>query len=65
MVPVAAVLKELQDTFVQVVAHVNVKRIQLPEFQRDKETPGSTVVQIEYAMAYSCELQDEVQRLSL
>ena len=61
MVLVTAVLDELQDMFSQAAAHVNVKYIQSAEFQRDKEMPGTRVVQIDYAMAYSCELQDEVQ----
>ena len=61
MVPLTAVLDELEDTFSKAAAHVNVKCIQSAEFKRDKETPGTRVVQIDYAMAYSCELQDEVQ----
>jgi len=39
--------------------HVRVKRIQEAEFENDKK--AARVLQIDFAMAYQCEYQDEVQ----
>ena len=37
------------------------KWIQASEFNQDKADPTKRVLQIDYAMAYTCEYQDEVQ----
>ena len=47
--------------FKSVVIHVNTKRIQASEFQRDKEDPLKRTLQIDYGKAYQCMYQDEVQ----
>ena len=60
-VPVGKIYEEYQNSFKCVVSHVNVKRIQANEFQRDKLNNDTRVLQIDYAMAYQCEYQDEVQ----
>ena len=40
--------------------HFNVKRIQAAQFQKDIKDPHVRVLQIDYAMAYQCELQREI-----
>ena len=56
-----AVLEELKDKMHVILNHINTKRIQASEFNRDKADPSKRVLQIDYAMAYTCEYQDEVQ----
>ena len=57
---VGDVFDMLAASFKSVVIHVNTKRIQASEFQRDKEDPLKRTLQIDYAMAYQCMYQDEV-----
>jgi hypothetical protein len=58
---VDAIAVEFREAFPDVAMHVNVKRIQASEFQADKGDHGVRRLQIDYAMAYTCEAQDEVQ----
>ena len=58
-VRVGEVLDELQELFGKVKEHQNVKTIQVSEFQRDLLDKTVRVLQINYAMAYQCELQKE------
>lgn len=41
--------------------HVRVKRIQAAAFEQDKRNVNGHVLQVDFAMAYSCEYQNEVQ----
>ena len=41
--------------------HVRIKRIQAHKFETEKKNPNCTVMQMDFAMAYSCEYQDEIQ----
>lgn len=47
------------------MAHVNTKRVQHAEFEKDKIDPESRIIQIDFAMSFSCEYQNEVQRALL
>ena len=58
-VRVGEVLDELQESFAKVKEHQNIKRIQASEFQKDLVNESVRVLQIDYAMAYQCELQKE------
>ena len=60
-IPVGKVLEDFQSRFPKVVTHVNVKKIQSKEFQLDKDGKTKCVLQIDYAMVYQCEGQDETQ----
>ena len=44
-----------------ILQHVNTKRVQTSEFISDKSDLSKRILQIDYAMAYTCEYQDEVQ----
>ena len=55
------VFEELKNEMKKILSHVNTKRIQAAEFNQDKADPLKQVLQIDYAMAYTCEYQDEVQ----
>ena len=57
---VGEVVDEFQKGFSDISQHVNVKRIQVKEFHRDISDPKKRVVQVDYAMSYQCELQDEI-----
>jgi hypothetical protein len=54
-------IDEFKADFGKVVRHVNIKRIQANAFQADKDDEAIRMLQIDYAMAYQCESQDEVQ----
>ena len=58
-VRVGEVLDKLQESLSKVKEHQNVKRIQAAEFQKDLLDETIRVLQIDYAMAYQCELQKE------
>ena len=45
----------------KVSKHVNIKRVQAQEFEKDKNDPTTRVVQIDYAMNFTSEWQDEIQ----
>ena len=59
-VQVGQVVEWFQETFEKVKAHQNTKVIQAAEFQANINDPKKRVLQIDYAMAYQCELQNEV-----
>ena len=61
-VRVGEVLDEVQESFGKVKEHQNVKRNQACEFQKDLMDDSVRVLQIDYAMAYQCELQNETMR---
>ncbi|KAK3755434.1 hypothetical protein RRG08_008009 [Elysia crispata] len=56
---------ELEDEVVSgwevVLEHVRIKRIQSDLFQKMKVAKDQSILQIDFAMAYSCEYQNEVQ----
>ena len=60
-VEVNIVLEEAIEGYPEMTKHVNTKRIQAAEFQKDKEDQDTRTLQVDYAMAYQCEEQDEVQ----
>lgn len=41
--------------------HVNLKRIQADEFQKDKLNESVRILQVDFAMSFACEYQNEVQ----
>lgn len=44
-----------------VLYHVNIKKIQANDFKNDKKSENVRILQIDFAMSYSCEYQNEVQ----
>ena len=60
-VTVGEVCEDFQQHFEGVAAHVNLKRIQADAFQSDIHDVDTRVLQIDYAMAYQCQQQSEVQ----
>ena len=54
------VLEELKEDFPNILIHVNTKRTQAAAFQVDKAKCGTLEVQVDYAMSFQCEYQDEV-----
>ena len=54
-------LEDLRESFTQFKEHVRVKRIQANAFEKDKASPEYSVLQFDYAMAFSCEYQNEIQ----
>ena len=54
-------LELLRDEWAVFEEHVRVKRIQANAFECDKSCPDYSVLQFDYAMAFSCEYQDEIQ----
>ena len=55
------VLDDFTECFEEIVNHVNAKRIQAQAFQDDINDPSARVLQIDFAMAYQYEYQNEVQ----
>ena len=55
------VLDDFTECFEEIVNHVNAKRIQAQAFQDDENYPNARVPQIDFAMAYQCEYQNEVR----
>lgn len=60
-VRVGEILDDFQKDYLKVAAHCHVKRIQAGEFKNDINDPTVRVIQIDYAMAYNCESQKEIQ----
>lgn len=58
---IGEVLECMRDNFSVISYHINTKRIQYQEFQKDKNSSESRVLQLDFAMNYSCSYQDEVQ----
>ena len=59
-IQVAEVLDEFQETFAKVKQHQNTKRIQAVDIQNDIKDPTKRVLQIDYAQAYQCDLQNQI-----
>ena len=59
-VRVGEVLDDFMESFSQVKDHQNTKLIQAAEFQNDISDPTKRVLQIDFAQAYQCELQNEI-----
>ena len=60
-VTVSEVHEDFQQSLQNVTAHVNLKRIQACVFHEDIKEAKTRVVQVDYAMAYQCQQQSEVQ----
>ena len=58
---VGELMDEILDSISSFQEHVRIKRIQSDAFEQDKKDPDVTVLQCDFAMAYSCEYQSEVQ----
>ena len=52
---------KLQSEWSIISNHVNIKKIQSAEFECDKQCDKTRILQIDFAMNYSCEYQNEVQ----
>lgn len=56
---------ELKDKLIDsihiMMNHVNLKRIQADEFQKDKLNENVRILQVDFAMSFGCEYQNEVQ----
>ena len=50
-----------QNDWDKVLTHVNIKRIQSLQFQEDLQNPDARVLQIDFAVSYSCEYPNEIQ----
>ena len=50
----------LASSFKAVLLHINTKRIQVEQLEKDKVDPTKQTLQTNYAMAYQCMYQDEV-----
>ena len=59
--PVGNVLDDITECFEEIVNQINAKRIQAQAFQDDINDPNNRVLQIDFAMAYQCKYQNEVQ----
>ena len=59
-VRVGEVLDDFMESFSQVKDHQNTKLIQAAEFQNDISDPTKRVLQIDFAPANQCELQNEI-----
>ena len=55
------IYEKLIQSFPNMLRHVNTKRIQNEEFVSDKATASTRVLQIDFAMSFSCEYQNEIQ----
>ena len=44
-----------------VLIHINIKQIQSVQFQADLEIPNARVLQIDFAISYSCQYQNEIE----
>ena len=58
---VGEVFEKFQKSFSNVCNHVNTKRIQADQFEKDKANCKARVLQLDFAMGYECEYQNEVQ----
>lgn len=55
-------MKKIKNDYPEFLKHVNIKRIQESEFVQDPgSNPGRLILQCDFAMAYECEFQNEVQ----
>ncbi|KAF2896017.1 hypothetical protein ILUMI_10164 [Ignelater luminosus] len=53
--------EKTKEDFIEFFHHVSIKRIQSDAFLNDKNNPSVRILQIDFAMSYSCENQNEVQ----
>ena len=58
---IAEILDKLQQDFQTIAHHIGLKRIQAEEFAKDKKNEAVQILQIDFAMNFSCEYQNEVQ----
>ena len=58
---VGNVLDDFTECFEEILNHVNSKRIQAQAFHDDINDPNARVLEIDFAMVYQCEYQNEVQ----
>ena len=58
---IGEVKSSLEESDSSVVSHINVKRVQAMDFEKDKSSPETRVLQVDFAMNYSCSYQEEVQ----
>lgn len=54
-------MKKIKNYYPEFFKHVNIKKIQESEFVQDKSIPGRRILQCDFAMAYECEFQNEIQ----
>ena len=59
------VLQQLVNEWNVILTHINTKRIQAQEFEKDKKRENARVLQIDFAMNYSCECQTEKKQSAL
>jgi hypothetical protein len=52
---------EIIQTWTEVQAHVRTKKIQSNLFQQIKNDQNCSMLQIDFAMSYTCEFQNEIQ----
>ena len=60
-IPIDQVFDKFKQSFEDILSHINVKGIQGKAFQDDLTDPNTRVPQIDYAMAYQCKHQNEIQ----
>ncbi|KAF2888347.1 hypothetical protein ILUMI_17826 [Ignelater luminosus] len=53
--------EKIKEDFIEFLHHVSIKKIQSDTFLNDKNNPFVRILQIDFAMSYSCEYQNEVQ----
>ena len=57
---VGELLKPIQLSWMSFVEHVRIKHIQAAAFEREKKDPNCSVLQMDFAMNYSCQYQNEI-----
>ena len=58
---IAEILDNLQQDFQSIAHHIGLKRIQAEESAKDKNNEAVRILQMDFAMNFSCEYQNEVQ----
>ncbi|XP_071034011.1 uncharacterized protein [Parasteatoda tepidariorum] len=56
-----ALHEKIIDDLPTMMKHVHIKRIQHAEFEKDKSNQKTRIMQVDFAMSFSCEYQNEVQ----
>ena len=59
---IVEILDKLQQDFQSISYHIGLKRVQAEEFAKDKNNEAVRILQMDFAMNFSCEYQNEVQR---
>lgn len=57
----AELYNKVKEDYPKFVSHVNLKRVQNAEFEKDKKCAGTRILQIDFAMSFACEYQNEIQ----